>query len=94
MVEKGYKAISVKEGIAVNIQQRAKKEGKNITDFLNELLNREWITALEEVQEAKKELTKEEIKTIVDKAIKGLENDINILVRDAVKDAFNEVKRY
>lgn len=95
MVEKGYKAISVKKNIAVNIQQRAKKEGKNITDLLNELLNREGITTtLEEVHEAKKELTKGEIKTIIDKAIKGLENDISVLVRDAVKDAFAEMKGY
>ncbi len=86
MVEKGYKAISVKRDIAVNIQQRAKEEKKSISDFLNGLLNGEGV--LLEFQEAPGCVTKEDLK----RAITGLENDITVLVRDAVKDAFAEIK--
>lgn len=38
MVERGYKAISVREDIAVKIQQEAKEEGKVISVYLYELI--------------------------------------------------------
>ena len=85
MPGKGYKVLSVKEEVVTKIQDRAKKEEVSISKLLDNLLERSSIyavkTSVNDVAD-KEGLTKEDF----DNALLGLENDIDMKIRDMVEE--------
>ena len=104
MVRKKYKVMSIEEDVAVRIQDRAMKEGKTISTYLDALLllydlgkEREE-DKIEEIkgiyQHTNKEIaTRDVLKEELRLAIKGLEADIGEAVREAAKEAIRDLKR-
>ena len=106
MPAKGYKSIAIKEEVIEEIKKKAGsktislyleeevvKGGKEKNEF-NLKEHVEILRLLEERDEIVSSITIKSCRYDLNKAIKGLENDISLLIRDAVKDAFAEMKGY
>ena len=99
MPGKGFTSIGIRDNQYKRLKE-IKKEGESIPSVIDRIFDMfEEAEANEKDKGDGKELpirwlrnmaTKEDLK----KAIKGLENDISVLVWDAVKDAFAEMKGY
>jgi len=90
MPGEGYKSLGVSEGI-YDLLKAEKYEGESFS----RVIGRIYVVFKERQQHFGKGggadlMTKEDF----DKAIKELENDISVAVRDAVKEAITEMKRY
>lgn len=91
MPGKGFVSIGVRDNQYKKLK-KIKREGESIPSVIDRIFDmfEKAETTEKDKEDSKNMVTKEDLS----KAIKGLENDINLLVRDAVKDAFNEMKRY
>ena len=90
MPGKGYKVLSVKEEVVKRIQDRAKKEEVSISKLLDKLLERSSTYAVKtSVNDVgyKEGLTKEDL----DNALLGLENDIDLKIRDMLNEVMKRL---
>jgi len=89
MPGKGYKVLSVKEEVVVKIQQRAKAEEVSISKLLEKLLEKHSVYAVKTSinTDTNTRLTKEDL----DKALLGLENDIDLKIRDMLNEVMNKL---
>ena len=91
MPGKGFTSIGIRDNQYKRLKE-IKKEGETIPSVIDRIFDMFEEAGVNEKdkKDGKDMVTKEDL----EKAIEGLENDISVLVRDAVKDAFAEMKGY
>ena len=82
MPGKGYKVLSVKEGVVVKIQDKAKKEEVSISKLLNKLLESSTST----VKTSSKDTVIETIRATIREELKSSKNTVTISSKDTVTD--------
>ena len=91
MPGKGFTSVGIRDSQYKRLNA-IKREGESIPSVIDRIFDmfEEAETPEKDKGSGKDMVTKEDLK----KAIKGLEDDISVLVHDAVKDAFAEAKGY
>ena len=83
MPGKGYKVLSVKEGVVVKIQDRAKKEEVSISRLLDKLLGK---GSTDTVKTSSKDTVIETIRATIREELKSSKNTVTISSKDTVTD--------
>lgn len=91
MPGKGFTSVGIRDSQYKRLNA-IKREGESIPSVIDRIFDmfEEAEVTEKDKGDGKDMATKEDLK----KAIKGLGDDISVLVRDAIKDAFTEMKGY
>ena len=98
MPGKGFTSIGIRDSQYKRLKA-IKREGESIPSVIDRIFDmfEEAETPEKDKRDGKDVVTKEDLNNVtkeLENDIEDLKNDISLLIRDAVKDAFSEMKGY